>query len=760
LDPEAGLDPAARLALEDAYDHLHPTIQRWIMEQGWEELREIQARTIIAVLKGNRDIVIAASTAAGKTEAAFLPVLTRVEERKRHGFSVLGISPLKALINDQFRRLEGLCDRLGIPLVKWHGDAPQAAKQRARVNPRGIALMTPESIEAMLVRHPKDAKAMLSAAEFIVIDELHAFLHGPRGLHLASLLRRIDALSLRPPRRIALSATIGDLAEAAAWLRPSAAQNVEILQAKSDAPELRLQIRGYVEPADLADPNHAGSAPAADGSDEDAVESRVALDDIADHLFATLRGTNNLVFGGSRSTVEAAADRLRLCSEKLGVPNEFFPHHGSLSRFLREALEDRLKDGTLPTTGISTSTLELGIDIGSVKSVAQIGAPRSLASLRQRIGRTGRRRGTPSILRIYLREPRIWSTSSVIDRLRPNTIRSVAVIRLLLENFVEPAGEAPEVASTLIHQILSVITERGGIRGRPLYDLLCGAGPFASVSVPQFVGLLKHLASVEIGLIEQATDGTIMLAAKGEAIVHSYRFYAAFETGVEWRLVASGLTLGTLPISFPLCRDSLVVFGGRRWIVKDLDERTNTLFVAPHPEGVVPRFESADGERLHDRVAAEMRNVYLSADEPVYLDATARTLLAEGRQTFRDQGLDRRHVLEEAGDVHVFLWRGSQTTAVFGAAATLAGFRGRVHELGLTLARTRVAKVLEWLQGLAEEQPMDADCIASVVANIASGKFREYVPEGLARALWAEQNSRAINAISHVARDLRGGNDL
>jgi ATP-dependent helicase Lhr and Lhr-like helicase len=744
--------PVSDSTLEGAYDRLAPTIQRWIRDQGWDELREIQARTVFSVLDGDRDILIAATTAAGKTEAAFLPILTRVADRKEPGFSVLYVSPLKALINDQFKRLDELCENMSIPVVKWHGDAPQAEKKRAISKPQGVALITPESIEAMFTRRPGDANRLFSAAEFIVIDELHSFLQGPRGLHLASLLRRIDAMSFRPARRVGLSATIGDLPQAAAWLRPFAPASVEILEAKRDAPELRLQIRGYVEPPELDDPDHAEGSSGAPGAEE--APRRIALDDIADHLFRTLRGTNNLVFGGSRRTVESAADRLRRRCEKANVPNEFFPHHGSLSKTLREELEDRLKDAKLPTTAICTSTLELGVDIGSVKSVAQIGSPRSLSSLKQRLGRTGRRRGTPSILRVYVREPNIDQKSSLLDRLRPNTVRSVAVVRLLLEKFVEPAGQIPEVASTLIHQILSVIAERGGIRPRPLYDLLCGAGPFASISVSEFADLLRHLSSEAVRFIEQSSDGTLMLGQEGESIVQSRSFFAVFESGEEWRLTVGGRVLGTLPISFPVHKDSLVVFAGQRWIVQDLDEKTNTLFVAPHPGGVVPRFERADGERLHDRVAAEMRKVYLSSDEPAYLDHKGRELLAEGREMFRTLELETTTVVQEEKDLHVFLWRGSQATAVFGAAAAMAGLPGQVHDLGLTLAKTNSLEALTKLKRLAEADSVDADEVAAFVENIAAGKFREQVPERLARSLWARQNAVEIAGISGMARTL------
>ena len=229
-----------------AYDCLHPHIRRWIREQGWSELREIQAQATAAILGGGNDVLIAAATATGKTEAAFLPILTKIADRANPGLSVLYVSPLKALINDQFRRLDLLCERLEIPVVRWHGDAPQSAKSKMMRHPSGIALITPESIEAMFVRRPADAKRLLSKLDFIVVDELHAFMLGPRGLHLASLFNRIDSWSQKPARRIGLSATIGDLGQAAAWLRPSDPSRVVIMQDVGEGLDLKLQIFGGI----------------------------------------------------------------------------------------------------------------------------------------------------------------------------------------------------------------------------------------------------------------------------------------------------------------------------------------------------------------------------------------------------------------------------------------------------------------------------------------------------------------------------------
>ncbi|TAI62020.1 DEAD/DEAH box helicase [Bradyrhizobium sp. Leo170] len=417
--------PASGSGLEAAYHLLHPKVRRWIRDQGWDELREIQARTILAVLEDDRDILISATTAAGKTEAAFLPILTSIAERSASGFSVLYVSPLKALINDQFRRLEGLCESMEIPVVKWHGDAPQAEKKKAMNKPDGIALITPESIEAMFVRRPADAKRLLSVAEFIVVDELHSFLQGPRGLHVASLLRRIDAMAARPARRVGLSATIGDLGQARAWLRPTNPGSVEQLVANSDAPELRLQVRGYIEPPDLDDPG-----------------------------------------------------------------------------------------------------------------------------------------------------------------------------------------------------------------------------------------------------------------------------------------------------------------------------------------GVVPRFEPATGEPAHDRLIAEMRKVYLADDVPPYLDARARDLLEEGREMFRELDLESRSLVQEDRDMHVFLWRGSQATAVFSAALAMAGLQSGVHELGVTVSKIKESELRPILSKLAETRNIGPHDVSEFVANIKVGKFREQVPENLARSLWARQNGDKVTEIPVMAAAL------
>jgi ATP-dependent Lhr-like helicase len=219
-----------------AFDLLHEKIRRLIWQQGWAELRDIQERSIPILLEGNRDLIIAAGTANGKTEAAFLPIVSRLasdEFTAGNGFQALYISPLRALINDQFGRIETLCEEIELPVTKWHGDVSASVKQRARKRPHGILLTTPESLEAILVRRGGEAGRLFGALSYIVIDEMHAFMDAPRGRQLQSLLNRIEIASGHPVTRVALSATLSDMRTSAAFLRPLNPHAVEILESQS-----------------------------------------------------------------------------------------------------------------------------------------------------------------------------------------------------------------------------------------------------------------------------------------------------------------------------------------------------------------------------------------------------------------------------------------------------------------------------------------------------------------------------------------------
>jgi ATP-dependent helicase Lhr and Lhr-like helicase len=724
------------------YDRLHPDILRWIRDQGWSGFREIQDQAARTILGSEDDVIIMAGTASGKTEAAFLPLLTLAATAQTKGLRLLYVSPLKALINDQHRRLEDLCERLGMPLTRWHGDAPQGPKTRLLRDPAGVALITPESIEALLLRRPSEAAGLFRGVLAVVVDELHAFLQGPRGLHLASLLRRVDRLAERRPRRVGLSATLGDAELARSWVNKVSPERVAVLCSAAGGPGVRLQVRGYEEPPD------------SEGIDEIAEDgAEDALSRIADHLFANLRGSNNLVFGGSRRTVEALADRLRQRCERARVPEEFFPHHGSLSKELRETLETRLKEGVLPTTAVATTTLELGIDLGSVTSVAQIGAPRSMAGLKQRLGRSGRR-GKPAVLRIYVREKHLAADADQLDRLRLDTARAVACVRLLQENWVESARSDPSLATVVLHQTLSLIASGGAVKPGPARNALAGPDSFIEMAPGDYADLLRGAARPGVDLLEQSSQGLLMLGESGERLVAGRDFYALFSSDQEWRLVAGGRTIGTVPIVNVLGVGSLVGFAGRRWRVEAVDDRAKVLEVVQHRAGKLPRFNRPASEALDDRLVATIRVVLGDDDRPAYLDPAALEFLDQGRAAYRELGLDRRTLVPAGGDTHLVTWAGTAVNSLLAILLTSAGLEAEVHDVGITAVDTSPAELAAVLSGLEECPPVED--LAGFVEGLRTAKLDDFVDEDLLRRLWAVRNAKHRARVTAVLRQVNG----
>jgi len=723
-----------------AFDRLHRDVQRWIWDNKWDELRDIQSQAIHAILSHNNDVILAADTASGKTEAAFLPVLTQIADRTRPGFSVLYIAPLKALINDQFRRLEKLCERMHIPVTKWHGDASQAARHKAINNPKGIVLITPESIEALLIRRSSEVKRLFGDLECFIIDELHAFLGQDRGTHLASLINRLQMYNRHRVRTIGLSATIGDFQAARRFLHPAQPDNVDVLKDGRHTSDVRLHIYAVREP-----PPRLGH------KDEKLDAHEIALRKISDQLFANLRGANHLVFASSRRHVELISDTLRETCESEGVPNEFFAHHGSLSKLVRETLEQRLQDGRLPTTAVATTTLEMGIDIGSVKSVAQIGPPASLASMRQRLGRSGRRSGEASMYRIYVSERDGPPTGddnghypslpplTPFDRLRPDVVQAIAAVRLLIEKWIEPTKIRTGDLSTLLHQIIAIIIERGGITESDLYNILTRAAPFEWVTPAILVRLLRAAANHKPNaVLERSRNGTWMLGPLGEKLEGGHDIYTVFHTDLEYRIMTQSRTLGTVPIRQALVVGHYLIFAGRRWLIEHVDSKGRVVRVKPADTGRVPKFTPGEGPPVHDRLLAEMRAVYRDADRPAFVDAMALELLIEGRRAYDQFNLDNDQIIYDGGAAYLLLWRGTHVRNCIALALSAADIHSHPHTLGLFCPRTPGDHLRRVLAQLADAPPSAQD-LAQQVQNLHRRKYDRLIDDELLRQALADE---------------------
>jgi ATP-dependent Lhr-like helicase len=744
--PTSGSEGAAT---SNAFPRLHPQLQRWVHEQGWTSLHDAQERAIGPILDGDRDVIISAATAAGKTEAAFLPICSALasaaeaaqgpppdpwlqhdpwaetNEPARAGIQVLYVSPLKALINDQYDRLELLCERAGIDVHRWHGDVSASAKQKVRRNPSGVLLITPESLEATFVNRGSALPSFFAGLRYIVIDELHSFLATARGAQLQSLLNRVDLAVRRRAPRIGLSATLGDMSAAAAFLRPTKPDDVLVIDSSSDAQHLKLQVRGYRHTAPELSRKQVDAVEGAGGEVD--LEQTLSGDRlaIAEHLFRSLRGSDNLVFANSRRDVELFADLLARRCESEHLPNEFWPHHGSLAKDVREIVEAQLKDRSRPVTAVCTSTLEMGIDIGTVASVAQVGPPPSVASLRQRLGRSGRR-GEAAVVRVYVAEEEITGQTSPIDELRPDIVQTVAMVRLLLAHWVEPPDDPGLNLSTLIQQVLSVIAQHGGATAKELHGALCGPGPFELVNANRFARLLRAMAAAD--LIVQTDEGTLLHGLVGERAVNHYSFYTAFQTPEEWKLVADGRSLGTLPIVQPLIEGGLLIFGGRRWKITNVDSTARVVELTRSSGGVPPNF-GGDAALVGNRVRDEMVAVYRDTEVPGWLDAEARALLGEGRDAWKRYDLDHRAVIEAGKGCIIVPWVGDRALVTVALQLGLLDVEAGKRGPALELPKHTASELRELAAALVAQGAPDPMDIARRLSNTELDKW-DWVLDG------------------------------
>ncbi|MEM1105761.1 MAG: DEAD/DEAH box helicase [Pseudomonadota bacterium] len=724
--------------MSEAFEALAPKVQRWVYDQGWQTLRPVQEQAIPPIMAGG-DIIVAAPTAGGKTEAAFLPCISRLLLRESHGSGIRGmyVGPIKALINDQFGRLEFMCRDLDIPIFKWHGDVGQAHKNKARSSSNSIVLITPESIEAQFVRRGHEVRGLFGSLDFVVIDELHALIGSDRGVQLASLLSRIERLAKRKIDRIGLSATLGDMRLAAAALRPEAPEQVKIVEADSKS-TIQPSMRGYVQKTHLQDEGEGLSAEEKKAlrlRAQSVVRAQIAGDVLSElddyERQADREAPRLLVFPRSRSEVEELTNAMREACEKAGRDPAFFAHHGNLSKSHREWVEERLKAGLHGTCVMATSTLELGIDIGLVKAVTQVGAPLSVAALRQRVGRSGRRDGEPAILNMATVEGELSPDLGLMESLRANTIQMIAMFQLMTARWCEPPVVKEASLSVLVQQVLSVLAERGAIRAADLFHELCGPGPFQSVSKEHFAEILRAMGREETALVMQSRDdGSLLLGATGEKLASSVQIYTVFETRKEYRVLHEAKELGRIPINYPVAKGDNVIWQGRPWHIDEIDEDSLSLRVKPAKAGTAPRFGGGIGG-MHRRVAEAMRDVWLSERGPTFLDGPAQQLLSEGRARFRDMMLDRTSIVEVgASETALFPWIGWNGLATLSIALKQSGVENTVQGVAI-VAKSSPDHIQATLDVLEAKDDIEPSSIAVDMTPYRRAKYDFALTDGL-----------------------------
>ncbi len=642
----------------DAFSLLAKPIQRILWQMKWESLRPIQVDAIRGVLTTGDDYIIAASTASGKTEAAFLPILSRIFEDPGTSIRALYVGPLKALINDQFSRLERLCEHAEIPVHRWHGDVSASQKKKLIDKPGGVLLITPESLESLFINRSNALNRVLEDLEFIVIDEIHAFVGSERGTHLSSLLMRLRQRIAKLPRYVALSATLGGPEKYASWLRPRGVNRVRIIQDEQDQREVRYGIYGYLQPQ-------------TEDEDENRAKMITVAPDMVEDVFNAFRGKKNLIFANNKASVEVLADSLNECCNRYNLPKEFLVHHGSLSKALREQVEDQMRTSQRPATVICSPTLELGIDIGNVRAVGQIGVPWSVSALVQRLGRSGRREGEAARMRVYIHDKAPTARSDLCDWLFLDLMQAIAMTELMLGKWVEPPTSGELDLSTFVQQILSVLPETGGIRADKLYERLVARGAFENVDKDVFSETLRSLASND--LLEQMPQGDLILGLEGQRIVESFDIYSAFQTSEEYRVDHGGQPIGHLPAkALPAVGDHILL-AARRWEIVAVEADRKLIAVHPARGRKPPRFLGSSGE-LHARIREAMREVMIGTSQYKYLNDGAQIMLARARKAAFEAGLQQSAFVQRNDhSCYWFTWTGTREQRTLALMLTEAG---------------------------------------------------------------------------------------
>lgn len=740
-----------------AFDSLHEKVRRWIWQQGWEGLRDVQEQSIPHLLAGDRDLIIMAATAGGKTEAAFLPIVSRLATdgaAPGGGFQAIYVSPMRALINDQFGRMESLCSELDIEVTKWHGDVSASVKAKARKKPYGIVLITPESLEAILVRRGREVARLFRGLSYVVIDEMHVFLDDPRGKQLQSILHRIDIAANVQPIRVGLSATLADEGAARAFLRPLEPGRVDVLPPGPGGPQIKLQLRGYVRPTFklrqlTATPSQDGTAAPPDDP------ASIAL---TRHLFDTHRGHRSLIFAGSRQNVELTTVRLAEMTEAMGVPEEFFAHHGSLSREHREHAEQRMKDKSRPASIVCTTTLELGIDVGDIEAVAQIGPGHTVSGMRQRLGRSGRRPGQAAVMRVYVTESELTDGTHPLDALRCQTVQSIAMINLMLRKWNEPPDASRLHLSTLLHQVMALVSEHGGVTAAKAWEVLVRSGTFAGIDIGLFKTLLRRMGNPEVGLLEQAPDGTLLPGPAGERLLESRDIFAVFMSPEEYKVIAEGgRAVGQVPGTNPFSPGQMLILAGRRWRVIEVNGQRRELTVRPAHGGVPPSF-GGDAQPPADGVVEEMRRFWEELTLPAFLDPTAKQLVAEARTTYDRLGLRHSFVARHEGQLLLFPWVGEKKQQALVLALTHADLEPEPLGLAIGMSVEHRAGLEKALNALAEGHVPSAVELAAVVENKEVEKFDPFLGDELLDQAWAHDRldvSSLTDVAGHLVRSLQ-----
>jgi len=722
----------------DIFSRYAPFIQDFIYQNKWDELRGIQIAAAEVIFDTDDNLLLSSGTASGKTEAAFLPILTELHENPSRTVGALYISPLKALINDQFKRLELLLLDSYIPVTRWHGDASLSKKQELIKNPQGILQITPESLESLVSGKRGACISMFSDLRFIIIDEVHYFMRCARGVQLLCVLERMQKLTANTPRRIGLSATLGNLSLAQNWLNTGTTRECAAPVTEDGKKRIRLHMERFVNFADKRDTETKEQIVGASLRDEGATVGVGGHGDSGNrehfqYLFEKTLDKKTIIFTNSREETEFILANLREIAHKNKSPDIYRVHHGNVSALLRESTEDEMKNDDEKIVTGATVTLELGIDIGSLDQAVQVGAPMNVASFAQRLGRCGRRGQIPQLLFTFVESIKIDS-SDILGPINWEFLRTIAIIELYTkEHWIEPIPPRKFPYNLLYHQTLSHLKSAGETDPAALAQAMLSLGSFRHIPQDDYRELLTHLLG--IGQLERTERGGIIIGREGEKSINSHKFLTVF-IAPEYLLVKDeNRTIGTVDKVYPV--GTRFALAGTAWETVDVNEKSKVIFVKRVP-GISLVDWDVEGEiDIHTYLAQKIRHVLECDDMYPYLSPRCSERLAEIRYIARNSGILTNLVTQLAPNKFaIFPWVGTRQLFTLHYALLHAKIKNRLPWMSCLYLEAQFAgekeSLTEEIVQILATRPNMHDFPLPENAQI-KGKYNEFIPKKLLR---------------------------
>ncbi len=752
-------------------------IREYIYSHSWDSLRAVQVASAKTIFDSDNNLLLTSSTASGKTEAAFFPILSLLHEDPPSSVGVLYIAPLKSLINDQFERLEELLDMTGTRVTHWHGDVAQSHKKRLLEKPEGILQITPESLEAMLINRSNDIPRLFGDLRFVVIDEIHTLTGTDRGNQIICLLSRIAHLIGYHPRRIALSATIGDPTLAAEWLNADTGRDIDVPTFSNEKIKWRLGLEHFyiqnpeVEAARLEDQKAMAAETAqevvfvdkkpAEATAENEAYRKVGdkkqymIDPGYEYVYDCVKNKKALVFSNSREETEYICATLRQIAGLRGDNDgHILIHHGNLSASLREEAEMKMRDDEDVSVACATVTMELGIDIGRLERVVQIEAPNTVSNFLQRLGRSGRRNQSPEMMMVFREEEALPNTP--LPQLIPwELLRGIAIIQLYIEErFIEPPSRKKLPFSLLFHQTLSMLASSGEMTPARLAQRVLSLPPFALVSKEDYKALIVSM--LNNGFLEMTEEKGLIIGLVGERLLKSFKFYAVFKDSEDFTVRCGSDEIGTITTPPPV--GDRFALAGRVWEVEELDV-TRKLIYVKKVDGKMEISWPGDFGEIHTKILRRMRQVLMEDTVYPYLKENAVKRLEQARRTARNTGM-LEHSLVHLGGFSwcLFPWLGTRSFRTLrkyikknAAANGISGieFEGCYY---ITFKMEKqgdfefAAKLLEEV----ERNGINCDALVENGEIPVFEKYDNYVPYDLLRKAYAADKLRADEAEEQI----------